>query len=68
MGTQRTEDGQRNRPGSMTADEEHQLVAALVRQIMAESRARLAAEDAARELVRNGRAAEHGVVERPAAD
>ena len=42
--------------------------AAYVREIMAECRARLAAEDAARERARAGQQAEEDVVERPATD
>ena len=49
MGTQQTEGGRRNRAGGMTAEEEHAF--------MAECRARLAAEDAARELARDQQAA-----------
>ena len=45
----------------------NEALAALLRQMMAECRARLAAEDAAREAVPDGQEAERGVVERPAA-
>ena len=47
-------DERRNRPGSMPAEEERALLVALVRQIMAERRVRLAAADATRELAREG--------------
>ena len=62
------EDERRNQLERMPAEEERERAVALVRQIMVERRTRLAAEDAARELARDGQVAGRGVVERPAAD
>ncbi len=65
---QQTEQGTHQRWAGVTGDEGHEAFAALVRQLMADCRARLAAEDGARELARDGQEAAAGVVERPAAD
>ncbi len=54
--------------GERGASDTSLVLAALVRDLMAECRARLAAEDAAGELVRDGQVAELGVVEQLAVD
>ena len=54
--------------GERAAWGDAEVMAALVRQMMAECRARLAAEDAGRDLARDGQAAELDVDKRLAAD
>ena len=56
------------RSGESCAPGTNEVLSAMVRQVMADCRARLAAEDAARELVGDGQEAEGDVVERAAAD
>ena len=65
---QQMEDKRRNQLERMPAEDERERAVALVRQIMVERRTRLAAEDAAQELVRDRQAATGGLVERAAAD
>ncbi len=60
--------GTRERPAGGHGEEDHVALAALVRQMMADCRARLAAEDAAHEVVHPQQVAEGDMGERRAAD